>query len=265
MCHYQRFDSSNGHIYSNNGQTFQVYQFINQIFQSTDALMSTIVGLLPFLKIQGITDLTKSVNTYRGKINEVEQTLADVRKTSKEISDYQETSENLAITIRGIASSVEKHRQQVETDSPNVALKLKESEENSESITEILEAAKALEKQVQKYKTDFESFDTNLETRNSQLEELLTNLENAKAANTEREEQVQTLLGESETLLKGATVTGLASSFHETYAVFLTLQENPSQNSAKADEDEDKRQTALLKKISSEVKDILGRLPFGKS
>lgn len=88
-----------------------------------------------------------------------------------------------------------------------------EVEAHRDRITEILKAAEEMDDAVEAYGESFEKFSDEMDRRNSAYEKGVRSLETLSAELIEQKEFIRTLIEQSDNMLSGATVAGLASEF----------------------------------------------------
>ncbi len=212
-----QFSALDGYIRSSNGVQTQVYPTIAQLVAGSEAAIEFAVAMYASIKVKGLADLSESINTYRGKINEIEVSV----QAAKDAASKSQADANKA---RNITEKLEQQRKVSDEHSSQIAKFLEvvtnqasQATNNAQSIEQVLANARQLSQQVDDYKAQFDNFDKQMTQRREAIAAIERDLSQAQAENEKRELEIQRLMEASNQLIKGATVAGLASSFHETY------------------------------------------------
>ncbi len=213
---FKEFDYSNFQIVCNNGSRLDARSQLLKFADSTEVLLDAFfnleLALRPYTGRNSYASATKALTTLISKANDELQAL---KKDITSARSILKTSNVNAETIKINAEETGRIKEEIEKDRKTVSEYLAEATERNKAIESVHSAASSLESAISNYHTKFENFDRQIDTREEKYIEGTIQL---NKLNSEYEAEINNagkLIEQSEKMLKGATVAGLASSFAE--------------------------------------------------
>src|SRR5690606_17546544 len=111
-------------------------------------------------------------------------------------------------------------RKELEEMVPTAQNKVEEIEAKLARTKEITKASDALETRVEEYEASFSAFQESLDSRVEAHQKFEQDAKDAKAKLEERESEIDRLIDKSDSMIKGATSAGLATSLDETKTAY---------------------------------------------
>ncbi|WP_368649260.1 hypothetical protein [Castellaniella ginsengisoli] len=191
-------------------------------------------GLLPTVGSQQMAlldPLTLSLRfgRYRGA-SFFQQTATELRALADELKGLVEESspradsiEKALETVRASMAAIASEEEGAVEKNKEIAVLVQESQTKVDEIDaklartkEITGKSDALEKEVDGYRSSFDAFQKSLDARVSAHEKFEENVRSVNIKNKEREADIDRLIGQADTMIRGATTAGLSSSLDET-------------------------------------------------
>jgi predicted nucleic acid-binding Zn-ribbon protein len=219
------FNYDNFHLQASNGQNHDFRANFKNFADSTEVLLDAFYQVLTVLRP------SRSTYSFQAAANAlstlIESSSEKIQKLYEKNDALEEAVSAASGQVLAVEAEVKKAKDAAEEtvrtkdegakDRKTIGEYLATSTEKKTAIETAHSEASSLENEVEEYREKFESFDRQLTDRNKdfesgkgKLEELLANFEKQKSS-------VGELITESERMLKGATVAGLASSFSEAH------------------------------------------------
>jgi uncharacterized coiled-coil DUF342 family protein len=221
----QLFNYKNFHLQTADGQNHDFRGHFKNFSDSTEVLLDAFYQVLTVLKPSRSTynfqaaanALSSLIGVSSEQIDELRVENQTLRQAVAAASDQVTAAEAQAKKAKEAAEETSRTKDEGAKDRKTIGEYLAVSTEKKAAIETAHLEASSLENEVKEYREKFKSFDRQLEDRNKYLEtgkekqdELFLNLEGQKVS-------VASLIADSESMLKGATVAGLASSFSEAH------------------------------------------------
>jgi hypothetical protein len=221
----QLFNYDNFHLQTTNGQNHDFRGFFRNFSESTESLLDA------FYQVLTVIRPTRSTYSFQAAANAlaslIEASSEEIQKLYSEnkalrqcvaaASDQVSAAEAQTKKAQEAADETNRIKDESAKDRKTIGEYLADSTEKKTAIEVAHSRASSLKDGVEEYSEKFKSFDRQLEARNANFEtgkekqeKLFTNFEEQKSS-------VDRLIADSERMLKGATVAGLASSFSEAH------------------------------------------------
>lgn len=212
------FNYDNYHLQTVNGTNIDLRGQFKSFADSTEQLLEAFYQVLVILRptktayrFQAVVDgLSELVDAGTKKIQELNANNGKALKALQEV-------EASRTRLEAEAKEVSRLKGETEADRKTISEYLAETTSNKSNIDAIHSAATKLKDQIKEYQEKFDSFDR-------QLDDRLGDLKNGKLGQQalfqkfeDHELEVERLVKQSNSMLKGATVAGLASSFQEAH------------------------------------------------
>ncbi|MEZ2741182.1 hypothetical protein ACBP93_00930 [Paenalcaligenes hominis] len=169
----------------------------------------------------------KGVGLFVEKSRELQllaEELANLVRESKPLAkELMELRDSAKIALDESKSEQEKStgfREELEEMVPNAQSKVDEIEAKLARTKEITKISDALEIKVNEYDSSFSAFQESLDSRVSAHQKFEQNAKEVKVQLEEREAEIARLIEKSDSMIKGATSAGLATSLDETRAAY---------------------------------------------
>ncbi|WP_281983402.1 hypothetical protein [Thalassorhabdomicrobium marinisediminis] len=222
----QLFNYENFHLQTADGQNHDFRGLFKNFSDSTEALLDAFYQVLVVLKP------TRSTYSFQAAANALSSLIED---SSEQIHKLHEENKTLRQAVAAVSDQVSAAEAQVEkakeaaeetsrakdegaNDRKTIGEYLADSTEKKAAIEAAHSEASSLEDEVEEYREKFKSFDRQLESRNDDFAAGKENQEKLFANFESRKDLVDNLIADSESMLKGATVAGLASSFSDAHS-----------------------------------------------
>ncbi len=217
------FNYDNFHIQTKDGQSHNFRSQFKNIGDITETLLDAFYSVLTILRPTRSTysfqaaanALSSLIESSSEQIHNLHEENKALRQAVAAAVDQVSAAEAQAKKAKQAAEETHRTRDEGAKDRKTIGEYLADATEKKTAIETAHTEATSLENEVEEYREKFESFDRQLENRNKEFEQgkekqanLFTNFEN-------KEQEVESLIESSESMLKGATVAGLASSFSD--------------------------------------------------
>lgn len=202
----------------------------NVSFGGTFDQLNAALGSLIDLALLGLkTRKVRAIGHFSDAANQILTILADANLRLKALKETYSSANKLLDEVKAARndtnrwlSEAEQGANAVEAARDATADLQSEAEAKVASIREIAVAAGALETKVQAFDSNFEGFKQSLDARVAQHTAFEKDMQSAMQANQVREKEIDSLLQQSEDMIKGATTAGLGTSLEETRKVYET-------------------------------------------
>ncbi len=202
------------------------HNFLGQ-FQAVHGAIDELLDA--FLSVQSIMPSNKSSFRFHAAAKTLESLIGDTQSQHDEftkksakldvlISAFNEAETQITQKLNAIETDAETARQQktdAETDRQTILKYQGDASAKLQEIEAITTKAQALKAIVSEHQTALTAFDERLKVRETEFEEGTKELKGLIAGFNDQEEQIKDVIKQSETMLKGATVAGLAGRFDE--------------------------------------------------
>lgn len=219
------FNYDNFQLQTGNGQNHDFRGHFKNFSESTENLLDSFYMVLTVLRP------TRSTYSFQAAANAlsslIETTSEQLLKLSKENSSLRHAvteaaqqvsaAEAQASKAKGAADETLRTKDEGAKDRKTIGEYLADATEKKAAIDAAHSHASSLTDQVEEYGEKFASFDRQLESRQESLKAGKEELERLLARFAEQQSSVTALIQNSERMLKGATVAGLASSFSDAH------------------------------------------------
>lgn len=221
----QLFNYDNFHLQTTNGQNHDFSAHFRNFSDSTETLLDAFYLVLTVLRptrstysfqaaANALSSLIESSSEQIHNLNEENKTL---RQAVGAATDQVSAAEAQAKKAKEAAEETSRTRDEGAKDRKTIGEYLAEATEKKTAIETAHTEASSLDAKVDEYREKFKSFDRQLESRNKDFEQGKEKQEKLFANFEKKKQSVESLIESSESMLKGATVAGLASSFSDAH------------------------------------------------
>lgn len=219
------FNYDNFHIQTSNGQNHDFRAYFRNVSDSTEALLDAFYQVLTVLRPSRSTysfqAAANSLSTLiEGSSEQIRKLYEDneaLKQAVAAASGQVLAAETEAKKAKEAAEETNRTKDESAKDRKTIGEYLAVSTEKKAAIETAHSEASSLEDEVEEYRDKFASFDRQLEGRNQEFESGKSRLEDLFESFKGQKSSVDNLIADSESMLKGATVAGLASSFSEAH------------------------------------------------
>jgi len=219
------FNYDNFHLQTTNGQNHDLRGHFKNFTDSTEALLEAFYQVLTVLRPTRSTysfqaaanALSSLIEDSSEQIHKLHEENAGLRKAVAAASDQVTAAEAQAKKAKEAAEETSRTRDEGAKDRKTIGEYLADSTDKKTAIETAHSEASLLEDEVEEYREKFKSFDRQLEARHKDLKTGMEKQEKLFANFDGQKDSVDSLIADSESMLKGATVAGLASSFSEAH------------------------------------------------
>ena len=210
------FNYDNFHAQTNNGQNHNLQGNFRNVGNAIEAVLEAYLQVLTVLRpTKANYSFQAAANAFSGLVEDMQSQYAGVVEQNSSISEVLQTAEQASATIQGLSRELQTFREEGSKDRETLAEHLTDATEKTETISTVHGEATGLEKAVQDYKGKFEAFDQKISQRDAACEAGTAELSQLINDFQTQKESVAELIEQSEQMLKGATVAGLAGRFEE--------------------------------------------------
>lgn len=204
-----------------NGNTHSMSRAFQRLYDFSEQSLQNYFRLIPvFRPTRGSSNFQAAAQSLRILIERLSGELEDARESHSQLLKIIEQLEGIEKHATGYKeeskkSAEEAGRQRDESSKARQTISeyLAEATNSKESIDSVASAAAELRKTVDNYKAKFDAFDSSLAQREDALEAGNFELERLQSRFKEQEHDVDELVNQAETMLKGATNSGLAAHY----------------------------------------------------
>ena len=206
-------DLENLHVTAGNDAGHSFAKPFRVLFANLDAAYAAWYQVRFVLRAPRLSEFSKYVSEFESNRDKATQTLAEIREVRQESAD--KAAEIQSLFDRATASLAELQRIGAEgqADRKNLADYAADAANKSAEMKSAEEKAATLQETISNYQAQFEAFDKELAARSRRFEDETTEFNAIRSRLIDQEEKARKLTNDSETLLRGATNVGLASSF----------------------------------------------------
>ncbi|MBH5371466.1 hypothetical protein [Bradyrhizobium glycinis] len=210
---FASFDEANFIVTSKSGNGINVAKPIRSAFARMDAAYAAWYQLRLVVRTPQLKELSNILRlgeAQTGKIADLAEIAAKstdgIKSLSGEISKWHERADENLLEINRILKAVQSERKSIDENAATAAAKLAE-------LTTVESSAAEISASIRAHKSVFDQFDEEAKLRTALFETQKMQYEQLKGELTEAKERANTLIDDSENLLRGATNAGLAASF----------------------------------------------------
>jgi hypothetical protein len=203
-----------------NTATIDVAAHFTPLNSAVNQLLGQAGILLPLCKTSGIADLTLRAQTLAEVIRETEALRTEARKLAK-------AAEQSAGSAAEKDKSVQDFLSRAETALSKLQSLQQETERETSSVNTLVAqikktgaSADTLEQQITGYQSKFDAFQTQLDARLKLFQEFESKTQTAEQQNKERETEISRLIDKADTMIRGATTSGLSKSLEDTRELY---------------------------------------------
>jgi hypothetical protein len=221
----QIFNYDNFHLQTTNGQNHDFRGHFKNFSESTEALLDAFFQVLTVIRPTRSTysfqaaanALASLIGASSEQIHKLYSENEALRQSVAAASDQVSAAEAQAKKAQKAADETNRIKDESAEDRKTIGEYLADSTEKKTAIETAHSGAFSLKEEVEEYREKFKAFDRQLETRNKNFESGKENQEKLFSSFAEQKDSIDKLIADSERMLKGATVAGLASSFSEAH------------------------------------------------
>lgn len=184
------------------------------------ALFDKLTLALRFHRYKGVGLFVEKSRELQLMADELSKLLDNSRPMAKELQERLDTVVKLTQQCEEETEKSEGFRKELEEMVPTAQNKVEEIEAKLARTKEITKASDSLETRVEEYEASFSAFQESLDSRVETHQKFEQDAKDAKAKLEERESEIDRLIDKSDSMIKGATSAGLASSLDETRAAY---------------------------------------------
>lgn len=221
----QLFNYDNFHLQTNSGQNHDFRGHFKNFSDSTETLLDAFYLVLTVLRptrstysfqaaANALSSLIESSSEQIQKLHEENNAL---RQAVAAATEQVSAAETQAKKAKEAAEETTRTRDEGAKDRKTISEYLADATEKKTAIETAYTEASLLEDEVEEYSEKFKSFDRQLETRNNDIKQGIEKQEKLFAEFEVKRQSVESLIESSESMIKGATVAGLASSFSDAH------------------------------------------------
>ncbi|OWV39969.1 hypothetical protein CDZ96_26210 [Mameliella alba] len=219
------FNYSNFHLETQNGQTHDFRSQFKSFSDSIEALLDSFFMVLSILEPAKATfDFEVAANALSSLVERYSENIEKLNIENLKLTDTVSQAakqvfvlEEQASIAKETVSEVIRVKDEAARDRKTVGEYLADAVEKKKSIEAAYNEASVVEGKVEEYEEKFQSFDRQLEDRNRDFDDGKKRQEELFEDFDGQRKLVKHLIEDSESMLKGATVAGLASSFSDAH------------------------------------------------
>jgi hypothetical protein len=208
------FNYSNFQLQTKNGKNHIVQPHFVTVYNSVEALLEAYFDVLVIMKP------TKANSSFQAAANNLSGIIGNTNDQYKRLKVLFTEAEKNSQAVEAYNSEISKTAMEAnrlkeggEADRKTISEYLADATDKAAAVSNIHTEAKHLEAKVSNYQVKFDTFKEQLEAREKTFHEGTINLEALIAEYDAQKSVIAALITQSEQMLKGATVAGLAGSF----------------------------------------------------
>ncbi|WP_339033761.1 hypothetical protein WHZ78_18380 [Bradyrhizobium symbiodeficiens] len=212
---FATFDEGSFNVTTKAGNGVNVAKHIRNAFSRMDAVYAAWYQLRLVVgppKLKELPDILRLGEAQTGKISELAATAAKsndgIKAISEEINQWHNSADENLMEINRILKAVQSERKTIDENAATAAAKLAE-------LIAIETGAAEISASIRAHKSSLDQFDEEAKLRTALFETQKKLYEDLKSELTEAKDRANTLIDDSENLLRGATNAGLAASFSQ--------------------------------------------------
>jgi len=215
---FQSFNYDSFIITTANGATHNLAGIFKNFADVTENLLESFHNVLVILRPSKATySFQAAANALSTLIDKASDEIQNINSEHAKLKKASSTIEKMVVDVKSSSEETARLKDESAKDRKSISEYLSEATEKKTNIETINAAANKLEDKVAEYQESFESFDRQLKNRNADFEEGKRKQEGLFSKFDEQSKSVADLIIKSESMLKGATVAGLASSFSDAH------------------------------------------------
>ncbi|KZK79991.1 hypothetical protein PsAD13_04983 [Pseudovibrio sp. Ad13] len=208
------FNYDNFHLQTVNGQNHDFRAFFKNFCDTTESLLEAFFSILVVLRPSKATfSFQAAANALSSLVQSSSEEIEKLRTENMELKKAVADALTKASDTRTAWEEAVRLKDESAKERKTIGEYLADATEKKASIDSIQYLASSLEDEVTQYQNNFDGFDKRLKARNADFEEGNQIQRQLFERFQEQEQSVTDLINQSEGMLKGATVAGLASSF----------------------------------------------------
>jgi predicted nucleic acid-binding Zn-ribbon protein len=223
---FHAFNYDNFHLQTTNGESHDLRGYFKNLSDNTETLLDAFYLVLTVLRPTRSTySFQAAANALSSLIESSSEQFQNLREENKALrqavaaaKDQVSAANGQAKKAKEAAEETSRTRDEGAKDRKTIGEYLADATEKKAAIETAHTQASSLEDEVEEYREKFKSFDRQLEGRNNDFEQGKEKQEKLFTDFERKEKSVESLIEKSESMLKGATVAGLASSFSDAHA-----------------------------------------------
>ncbi len=208
------FNYDNFHLQASNGQNHDLRSHFKQVSDATEILLEAFFRILVILRPAKTTySFQAATKALSGVIEAASGELEKLRADNVALKKAVANAESKASDAKTAAEEAVRNRDEAAKDRKTVGEYLSDATDKKATIDTVHAATEALEAKVEEYEKTFTAFQRQLDDRNTDFETGQKQQQHLFKQFDKQRDDVAALIRQSEDMLKGATVAGLASSF----------------------------------------------------
>ncbi len=204
-------------IFNNNDKPLVISSPFTNIMSYCNQIIPLLTTILPFSKYRSLNDLLDRIHSYQEAINVLAKILDNLKKGKIVVDDYIKSVGENKLAIEALVTEITKIKNDYSEEYKNIKDKSAETEAKIAHIKEITATSQTLEATLNTFKSKFDTYTNQIDERLKKWDEIQSLLESSIKKNEEREKEIEHLTNISNDLIKGATISGLATSFKQQY------------------------------------------------
>ena len=214
----QGFNYDNFHLQTVNGRNYDFRTAFKNFSDSIENLLEAFFGVLVILRpSQATYSFQAAANALTRLVEDFSEQLQNLREENAELEEAVLGAKASEEKAKSAAEEAARQSDEAAKERKTLAEYTADATEKKASIDSIYSAAKTLESEISEYQEKFDAFDRQLSHRNEDFEKGKEKQEELFSRFENQEQEIRRLIEQSEQMLKGATVAGLASSFSDAH------------------------------------------------
>jgi len=214
---FKNYDEATFQVTNNNDTLLVISSPFTNIFSYCNQIIPLFVKILPFSKFKSLNDLLDRIHSYQDAINELSRIVEHLNQGKIAVDDNIKIIGENKLAIETLVTEITKIKTDYSEEYKNIKEKSGETEAKIAHIKEITSTSQTLEATVSTFKSKFDTYTSQIDERLKKWDEIQSLLESSNIKNEEREKEIINLTKTSNDLIKGATISGLATSFKQQY------------------------------------------------
>lgn len=214
----QSFSYDNFHFMGANGHNVDFRATFKNFSDITETLLESFFRVLVILRPTKATySFQAAANAFAALVESSSEEIEKLHLENAKLKKLVSNADANSAEAKTAADEAIRLRDEGAKDRKTISEYLADATDKKASIDTVHSSASSLEDEVTEYKETFEAFDRQLKERNSNFEEGKQKQQELFDKFLEQKQSMADLITQSESMLKGATVAGLASSFSEAH------------------------------------------------
>lgn len=212
----RQFNYDNFHATTKNGQAHNCLPWFKAVDDTIDPLMDAFFNVLMILRPTKATySFQAASNALNEMISKTHALYESYRNKEDELTKGLNTAKQTEKKFEEIAKELNRLRDEGASDRKTITEYASDASDKVASISTAHNEAMELQAIVQEYDSKFQSFDRQINSRENAFSEGTQKIQELIAKFEEQRESIAALVEQSEEMLKGATVAGLAGRFEQ--------------------------------------------------